>query len=117
MAGKKILIIDMDAASRSFVGAVLQKEGYQTLEAASGREGLVVAWRDRPDLLIIDPDLTDLPGETLALRLRQDARTAHTPLIALSSDPNRRVSAPRWTQGSQNIWLRPPKWCLPWLRQ
>ena len=87
MAGKKILIIDMDAASRSFVGAVLQKEGYQTLEAASGREGLVVAWRDRPDLLIIDPDLTDLPGETLALRLRQDARTAHTPLIALSSDP------------------------------
>jgi pilus assembly protein CpaE len=87
MAGKRILIIDMEAASRSFVGAALQKEGYQTLEAASGREGLIVAWRDHPDLLIVDPDLTDLRGEILAMRLRQDARTAHTPLIALSSDP------------------------------
>jgi len=87
MADKKILIIDMDAASRSFVGAALQKAGYQILEADSGREGLIVAWRDHPDLLIVDPDLTDLRGEILAVRLRQDARTAHTPLIALSSDP------------------------------
>ena len=71
MAGKRILIIDMEAASRSFVGAALQKEGYQTLEAASGREGLIIAWRDHPDLLIVDPDLTDLRGEILAMRLRQ----------------------------------------------
>ena len=87
MAGNKILIIDADAASRNFIGAALQKEGYQTLQAASGKEGLIAAWRDRPDLIIVDPTIADLSGEELAARLRQDARTAQMPLVALSNDP------------------------------
>ncbi|HEY9151712.1 MAG TPA: response regulator [Anaerolineales bacterium] len=87
MAGKKILIVDADATSRNFVGATLQKDEYQILQAESGKEGLIFAWRDRPDLIIVDPTVSDLNGEDLATRLRQDARTAHTPLIALSSDP------------------------------
>ena len=87
MAGNKILITDADIASRNFIGAMLQKEGYQTLQAVSGKEGLVAAWRDRPDLIIIDPTTPDLKGEDFAMRLRQDPRTAHIPLIALSSDP------------------------------
>lgn len=87
MAGNKILITDADIASRNFIGAMLQKEGYQTLQAVSGKEGLVAAWRDRPDLIIIDPAIPDLKGEDFAIRLRQDPRTAHIPLIALSSDP------------------------------
>ena len=87
MAGKKILIIDSDAASRNFVGAALQKGENEILQAASGKEGLIFAWRDRPDLIIVDPTISDLKGEDLAIRLRQDTRTAHTPLVALSSDP------------------------------
>jgi Flp pilus assembly CpaE family ATPase len=87
MVGNKILIIDSDLASRNFIGAALQKEEYQILQAASGKEGLIFAWRDHPDLIIVDPILSDLKGEDLAIRLRQDTRTVHTPLIALSSDP------------------------------
>src|SRR5271157_4587182 len=86
MAGNKILIIDSDAASRNFISAALQKEEFQILQATSGKEGLIFAWRDRPDLIIVDPMLSDLKGEDLAVRLRQDTRTARTPLIALSSD-------------------------------
>ena len=87
MAGNKILITDADVASRNFIGAMLQKEGYQILQAASGKEGLIAAWRDRPELIIADPTIPDLKGEDFAMRLRQDPRTAHTPLVALSSDP------------------------------
>ncbi len=87
MAGNKILIIDSDVASRNFIGAALQKEEYQILQAASGKEGLIFAWRDHPDLIIVDPTLSDLMGEDLAIRLRQDPRTTQTQLIALSSDP------------------------------
>lgn len=94
MAGNKILIIDADATSRSYVASSLQKKGYQTLEAGSGREGLIVAWRDRPGLIVADPVMDDLPGEELAARLRSDPRTATVPLIALSSDmqPNRQLA-------------------------
>lgn len=86
MAGNKILIVDSDLTSRSYLAAALQKKGYLTLQASSGREGLVMAWRDRPGLIIADPVMADLPGEELASRLRADPRTANLPLIALSSD-------------------------------
>lgn len=88
MTGKTILIVDSDAASRSFISRNLQKQDHITLQASSGREGLISAWRDHPDLIIADPTLPDLAGENLATKLRQDARTAHVPLIALSSDPS-----------------------------
>lgn len=87
MAGNSILIVDSDNASRNFLSVALRREGYQVMQAASGKEGLIVAWRDQPDLIVVDPVLPDLKGEEVAVRLRQDSRTAGTPLIALSNDP------------------------------
>jgi pilus assembly protein CpaE len=88
MAEKKILIIDADVASRNFIARNLLGQKYEVIQAGSGKEGLIYAWRDRPDLVVIDPIITDITGEELARKLKQDARTANTPLIALSSDPS-----------------------------
>ena len=85
MAGKKILLIDADVASRNFVARALQ-HSYTIFHAGSGREGLIAAWRDRPDIIIIDPILSDIKGEDLAAKLRQDQRTVNVLLIALSGD-------------------------------
>jgi MinD-like ATPase involved in chromosome partitioning or flagellar assembly len=87
MTGKKILIVDSDVASRNFIARNLLEQTYEVLFASSGKEGLIFAWRDRPDLIIADPILPDLKGEELALKLRQDPRTASVSLVALSSDP------------------------------
>jgi pilus assembly protein CpaE len=91
MAASTILVVDGDLASRNYIATALQKEGHRVLQAASGKEGLIAAWRDRPDLIIVEPILADLPGEDLAARLRSDARTASLPLVALSkiSNPQR----------------------------
>jgi CheY-like chemotaxis protein/MinD-like ATPase involved in chromosome partitioning or flagellar assembly len=88
MAGSNILVIDGDFASRNYLALALQKEGHHILQASSGKEGLISAWRDRPDLIIADPLMADLTAEQLAGRLRSDARTTKVPLIALSSDTN-----------------------------
>ena len=88
MLGNKILIIDADVISRNFVAHNLIEQKYDVIQAGSGRQGLIFAWRDHPDLVIIDPTLADLPGEELAVKLRQDPRTADIPLVALSSDSN-----------------------------
>jgi pilus assembly protein CpaE len=87
MAGSTILVIDADLATRNYLATALIKEGHKVIQAASGREGLIAAWRDRPDVIVADPVLPDLTGEDLAARLRADARTAKVPLVALSSDP------------------------------
>lgn len=88
MPDKKILIVDPDVASRNFIARNLTAQKYEVIEAGSGKEGLICAWRDRPDLIVIDPTIPDLRGEELASKLRQDARTASIPLVALSSDPS-----------------------------
>ncbi|MCA2002031.1 MAG: response regulator [Chloroflexi bacterium] len=88
MPEKKVLIIDPDVASRNFIARHFLKQNYEIVEAGSGKEGLIYAWRDRPDLAVADPVLPDLPGEELARKLKQDPRSASMPLIALSSDPS-----------------------------
>jgi pilus assembly protein CpaE len=88
MAGSTILVVDGDLASRNYIATALQQEGHRVLQAASGKEGLIAAWRDRPDLIIVDPALADLSGEDLAGRLRTDVRTAKVPLVGLSKDPS-----------------------------
>ncbi len=86
MSEKKILIVDADVASRNFIARNLLDQKYEVIQAGSGREGLICAWRDHPDLAVIDPAIADLKGEEMALKLKQDVRTANMPLIALSSD-------------------------------
>ncbi len=86
MPRKKILIVDADVASRNFIARKLLEQNYEVLQAGSGKEGLISAWRDHPDLIVVDPVLADIKGEEIAAKLKQDARTADVPLIALSGD-------------------------------
>jgi pilus assembly protein CpaE len=88
MPEKKILIVDADVASRNFIARNLVEQKYEVIQAGSGKEGLIYSWRDRPDLAVIDPTITDITGEEIARKLRLDVRTAQMPLIALSSDPS-----------------------------
>lgn len=83
-----ILIVDADTASRKYLSVFLQQQGHQTLLAASAKEGLIVAWRDRPDIIIFDPAFPDLPALDFIERLRKDARTAQTICIALARREN-----------------------------
>ncbi len=80
-----VLVIDGDAASRNYLTVMLRKAGYTVMAVSLGREGLISAWKDLPDIIILDPMLPDLPGQELVARLRQDRRTAKVPCLALSS--------------------------------
>ena len=60
MAGKTILVVDADVASRNFITRTLEKQEYAVIQAGSGKEGLIAAWRDRPDLILIEPNTSDL---------------------------------------------------------
>ena len=88
MVGKKILIVDENAASRNYLLNFLREKQFNVLEAASGREALIAAWRDEPDLVLFDPVLSDIKDEEFIQKLRSNSRTSNTPLIALSSDPS-----------------------------
>ena len=80
-----ILVIDEDVRSGAYFGALLAKKTYAVQTVASGRDGYITALRDRPDVIILDPDLTDMPAVELIKKLRGDKRTASTFCIALAA--------------------------------
>ena len=65
---------------------MLQGQGYSILSAGLGKEGLISIWRDRPELVIFDPILQDIPYEEFVQKIRHDPRSANIPVLALSSD-------------------------------
>ena len=87
MVGKSVLVLDENAASRNFLANTFLEMQFKVAVAASGKEALVIAWRNEPDLILFDPVLSDIQVEELIQKLRTHPRTLHTPLVALSSDP------------------------------
>jgi PAS domain S-box-containing protein len=64
-----ILVIDDDPDVRGFIAETLEEGGYRVTQAADGREGLMAAARDKPDLVIIDFIMPGLSGADVANRL------------------------------------------------
>ena len=88
MVGKSILIVDDNPASRNFLANYLRGKQFEIGEAPTGKEGLIIAWRDRPDLVLFDPTFRDIADQEFIQKLRNDPRTMQTSLIAFSSDPS-----------------------------
>jgi len=82
-----VLVIDPDATSLNYLAHLLQEQQFVVLKANSGKEGLIFVWRDRPDLIIFDPVMQDISADIFLHKIKQDARSANIPIIALSSDP------------------------------
>ena len=87
MVEKTILIVDDNPASRTYLANFLKVKEFKVLEAPTGKEGLIAAWRDAPDLILFDPVSADISDREFIHKLRNDPRTSATPLVALSSDP------------------------------
>ena len=87
MAEKTILLVDQNQASRVYISNALREKQIGVLEAGSGKEALISAWRDNPSLILFDPILNDIQDTEFVQKLRQNPRTRNTPIIALSSDP------------------------------
>ena len=86
VVGKSVLVLDENTASRHFLANTLLEKQFKVSGAASGKEALVIAWRDGPDVVLFDPVLGDIKVEEFIQKLRNHPRTSKTPLVALSSD-------------------------------
>jgi CheY-like chemotaxis protein len=86
MSDKKpvILYVDDDPDYREVIRTILESDGYEVAEAASGEEGLEVYKRVRPDLVIVDLMMEEVDtGTSFAKELRLLGN--HAPIYMLSS--------------------------------
>lgn len=80
-----ILIIDDEADTLRLIGMVLKREGYDTTTAQSGSEGLQLAVKVSPDLIILDIIMPDMDGYAVAKSLRSNPTTAGIPILVFSA--------------------------------
>lgn len=82
--GKKILIIDDEADTRTFLEFLLTDSGYQATAVSSAEEGLIRAREYQPDLITLDIIMPDQTGVKAYRQLRKDAELAAIPVIIVS---------------------------------
>jgi two-component system, cell cycle response regulator DivK len=82
-----VLIVDDNEKNLKLARDVLRAAGLQTLEAASGAEGIALAAEHLPDVILVDLRLPDMDGTDAARKLGDEARTARIPVVALSALP------------------------------
>lgn len=104
----KVLIVDDNASNRKLVAAILGHEGYVTLEAVDGVDGLAIARAERPDLVISDILMPSMDGFEFVRQLRADPMLAHTAVIFQTAHYHER-EARRLAQSCQvaRVLLRP----------
>ena len=80
---KKILIVDDEPSIQDLLVFNLEKEGYKTITASDGEEGVSLALSQNPDLILLDVMLPKADGLTVCKRIRQTL--SKTPIIMLSA--------------------------------
>ena len=82
--GKKLLVIDDSDQIRWFLKHVFNKE-YQILEARNGQDGINVALKEEPDLILCDVMMPVKDGYETCRELKNDPKMAQTPVVTLTA--------------------------------
>lgn len=80
-----ILVIEDNAQNRYLLRYILENEGYEVVEAHTGREALELVEGARPNLILLDIQLPEMDGYEVARRLRVGGLVDSVPIIAVTS--------------------------------
>lgn len=79
------MIVEDNPRDLKLVREVLQVNGFQTLEAATGEAGIDLAQEHGPALILMDIQLPQISGREAAKILKTDAKTQHIPIVAVTA--------------------------------
>lgn len=85
MKPKKILIVEDNEQNLYLETFLLEKHGYDVVQARNGQQGLELAVSECPDLILLDIQLPVMDGYEVARRLKHSQHTASIPIVAVTS--------------------------------
>jgi CheY-like chemotaxis protein len=81
---KKILIVDDDPDNVSFIGQIVEDNGYTSISANDGKEGLELAKKEKPDLITLDLIMPEQSGILMFQELKKHPDLRNIPVIVIS---------------------------------
>lgn len=103
-ATARILLIDDEAPIRRFLRVALEAEGYGVIDASTAREGLALAARETPALIVLDLGLPDADGLSVLRDLRG---WTQVPVLVLSIRADEAVKVAALDAGAQDYVVKP----------
>jgi DNA-binding response OmpR family regulator len=82
LVNKKVVVIDDEPSVQEVARAYLEKDGYLVYVAANGREGLALAEKTKPGLIVLDLMLPDVSGADICAEIR---RRSDVPILMLTA--------------------------------
>lgn len=81
---KRILIVDDEPDAISYISSVLEDNGYEYLSAENGEEGLELARKEKPDMILLDLIMPEKSGMLMFQELKKDPELGKIPVIVVS---------------------------------
>ncbi len=105
----RLLYIEDNASNTQLVQALLaqRRPRWEFLTAQNGVRGLERARQEAPDLILLDLQLPDLPGDCVLAELRRDPRTRDVPVIVLSADATEHSRTRLFAEGANDYLTKP----------
>ena len=93
----RILSIDDSRTIRLLLARLFRPFACEWREAANGEEGLAVATKEKPDLIILDHNMPVMDGVTMLRKMREEPELKRTPVIMLTAEsgPNNLATVAR----------------------
>jgi two-component system cell cycle response regulator DivK len=82
---KRILVVEDNEKNMYLVCFILKDNKYDTIKAASGEEGVELAIKEKPDLILMDIQLPGIDGLEATKRIRETESGRKVPIIAITS--------------------------------
>jgi CheY-like chemotaxis protein len=104
---RTVLIVDDEATTRTLVRLLLERDGFDVLEATNGREALDLAASRTPDLIVMDLVMPELDGYGAISELRRQPHHAATPIVVVTTEEGPAVEQRVVTLGADDYILKP----------
>ena len=104
---KKILVADDSHEFVSMYSSLLSEMGFVPITASNGAEAVQLAWKERPDLIILDLEMPMMTGAECTRILRQDSSCAVIPVVIITSHISERDMDACYQGGVNEILSKP----------
>lgn len=81
----KVLIIEDNEQNMYLVTFILEKNGYNVIQAQDGRKGIALAGQVKPDIILLDIQLPNMDGYAVAHELKANPGLDDVPIVAVTS--------------------------------